>query len=156
MINIYDIGRDDDMHPTLIKTGSYNVGRKTINGNYPLALFARDYMKMDKFDNEHLYLIAFDYYRNSLGVFLLGIGDYKSCETYRRNLAECLILSGARRFLIIHNHPDGGWISDKDMELADSVQEIAELFDIYFMGVYSISNKGLDGTLMDFPILFDG
>lgn len=155
MINIYDIGRNDDLLPQLVKVGSYNVERKITSENSTLIDFIHNHMKVNQYDNEHLYLIAMDMYDRALGVFLLGIGDYQGCEVSKRNIAECLVLSGARHFLLVHNHPDGALaLSDGDLQFTNDVQELAELFGIVFIGSFVITDNGIIGSGMDTPIKF--
>lgn len=155
MIYLYDIGRDKERHPTLIKLKSYNVKRETTSENDSLISFIRNYLKADQYDNEHMYLIALDLYDRALGVFLLGIGDYKHTDTYKRNVAECLILSGARKFLVVHNHPDGALsLSEGDFVLEDELIELGELFDIEFIGNFVITSEGFMGSHFSKPIYF--
>ena len=155
MINIYDIARNENLLPKLVKVGEYKVERKITSENDTLIDFIHNTMKVNQYDNEHLYLISMDMYDRALGVFLLSIGTYKECETSKRNIAECLVLSGARHFIMIHNHPDGALsLSEGDEQFARSMKELAELLEIEFIGSFVITNDGIICNGMDKPIKF--
>lgn len=155
MIYQYDIARDDEHHPTLIKVKQFNADRKITSTTESLVGFVKNYLHLDKYDNEHMYLIALDLQDNALGVFLLAIGDYKGVEVFKRNIAECLILSGARRFIMFHNHPSGKLsLSKDDLELQNEMFDLGNLFDIAFIANCVITEDGYTHSGLKKPVYF--
>ena len=156
MIGIYDIGRNEESQPYLIKVGKYDVKKEITSTNEGLIKFVRDYIRPQQYDNEHMYLLALDRRDKALGVLVLGIGTYKSCEYSKRTVAEFLILSGAKRFMMIHNHPDKTLkLSRKDHSVAKQLDFLADLFEIESLGNFVITNDGFVGSYMDEPIYFE-
>ena len=155
MIYLYDIARDEERHPTLTKIKSFNVKKEITSENDSLVRFIHEYLKVDSYDNEHMFLLALDMYDRSMGVFLLGIGDYKNVDVFNRNVAECLILSGARRFILVHNHPDGAlFLSDGDKQTGIEMKSLGEIFDIKLVANCVVTEDGFIADGMEKPILF--
>lgn len=155
MIYQYDIARDDEHHPTLIRVKQFDVDKKITSNTETLVGFVKNYLHLDKYDNEHMYLIALDMYDRALGVFLLGIGDYKGTEIYKRNVAECLILTGARRFIMFHNHPDGALnLSEDDLDLQNEMSDLGNMFDIKFIANCVITEDGFNHSGLKEPMFF--
>lgn len=156
MINLYDIGRDDELHPALMKVGSYDVSRMITTDNDSLVDFIRHHLKMEQYDNEHMFMIALDRFDRALGVFLLGIGDFEECVISNRTVAEGLVLSGARQFMLIHNHPDGGLsLSEADKEMDNNMNHLADLFGVKYLGNFVATYDGFIISGMDKPIIYE-
>lgn len=156
MVGLYDIGRDKELHPSLLKINSFNVDTAFTTENDTFLKFLVEELHMPEFDNEHMYLFANDIYDYSLGIFLLGIGDFKGINVSKRTIAEALLLSGARRFILVHNHPDNALaLSGTDIGFAFEVQKIAELLEIEFLGSGVITKDGFITNDMEQPIYFD-
>lgn len=62
-----------------------------------------------------------------------------------RELAIFLLLSGANRFIIAHNHPNGTKsTSGADMKITTKIREMANFIEIDFLQHFTIGNDGYD------------
>lgn len=156
MIRLYDIGRNEKYkRPKLLIRKTY---KKEINIKEPIIFteFVTKDLKLNKYDNEHVYLITTDYYDNIIGIFLISIGDFKGCEVYPRNIATAILLSGGRKFLIMHNHPDGALeFSESDIAIVNVMKGISILLNTEFINSYIFTSKGYVTDKMDSPMYFD-
>ena len=144
MICEYIIGNNDIGFPELIPIRESNMEREEMDGDLiENLLFLRDFTKMDIRDVETAYVMALDYLYRPLGILQLSIGDYKSCMIYSRATATFLLLSGARRFIVIHNHPSGQLkASDADVANKLMIESMANLLEIEFEGSFIITRDG--------------
>lgn len=155
MVGLYDIGRDENLHPSLLKIKDFKVSRNFTTDNITFLKFLINDLHMPEFDNEHMYLFANDLYDRSLGVFLVGIGKYDGIDVSKRTIAECILLSGARRFILVHNHPDNALaLSGTDIGFAFDVQKIADILEVEFLGNGVITKDGFITNDMSEPIYF--
>jgi DNA repair protein RadC len=156
MIRLYDIGRNEKYKcPKLLIKKTF---RKEIDIKETIEFinFVNEDIKLNKYDNEHVYLITTDYYDNIIGVFLISVGDFKGCEVYPRNIATAVLLSGARKFLIMHNHPDGALLfSESDISIVSIMKGISILLETEFINSYIFTAEGYITYTMDSPMYFD-
>lgn len=98
---------------------------------------------MDELESEESYCIAFDYYYRLLGVLKIAEGNYKQTETYRNKIGMFLLLIGARRFRVYHNHPDDELMwSDGDMTNWLELIKLSKIIQIEEEGSYIIAPSG--------------
>jgi len=156
MIRLYEIGRNErNKRPELLVQKKYkkNINIKDI---FSFTEFVIKDLRLNKYDNEHFYLITTDYYDNIIGVFLISIGDFKSCKVYTRNIATAILLSGGRKFAILHNHSDGLLeLSEDDINSVHVMKGISILLDTEFVNSYVFTSKGYITDTMDSAIFFD-
>lgn len=156
MIKQYDIEQDVNHCPQLLIVNEYNVDWTITTSEMGIIEFLSYYLHLSTLDNERAYLIALDLYNRAIGVFLIGLGDYKSSEIYKRHVAIAMLLSGARKVFIAHNHPDGALVlSDDDNLNIISMQVITQIFEIEFLGSYIITRDGYINNNMVEPYYFD-
>lgn len=98
---------------------------------------------LDILNNEHVYVVSTNYCGKIIGTLLVSIGDYKECNVYNRSIAIFLLLSGAKKFALIHNHPDNQVYSSAD-DVASSmvIDNLGKLLGIDFMGSYIVGKDG--------------
>lgn len=156
MIRLYDIGRDEKYkRPKLLVKRNF---KREINIKDTIAFtkFVTEDLELNKYDNEHVYLITTDYYDNIIGTFLISIGDFKGCEIYPRNIATAILLSGGRKFLIMHNHPDGVLeFSESDVTIVSIMKGISILLKTEFINSYIFTSKGFITDTMNSPMYYD-
>ena len=155
MIRLYDIGQDKKYgYPKLIVIKEFKMD-VNISDRRSLVTFMNEKIHLNEFDNEHSILITTDMYNNVIGVFLISIGDYKSCNIYYRNIATFILLSGGRKFLIAHNHPDKAlYFSEDDKCVVGMMRAISTLIETEFVNSYIVTSEGYITNDMDRPIRY--
>lgn len=154
MVKIYDVVTDSELHPSLTELLTLNVDSNLMNKKQGLDdLF--NALKLDCLDNERVFLVSLDMYSRLMGVYLIGLGDYKGSKFYNRHIATVLLLSGARKFFVIHNHPDGALsLSEDDNTMVVVMMTLAKILEIEFMSSYVVTRDGYISNTMDKPIKF--
>lgn len=62
-----------------------------------------------------------------------------------RELAIFLLLSGANKFIVAHNHPNGSKdVSVNDINITRKIQEMANFIEVDFLQHFTIGNDGYD------------
>lgn len=110
-----------------------------------------DIFNLDKMSDEYLYLLVTDAKGRSASVFLIGKGTTDSCVTTPKEVLMRVLLTGRKRFVLIHNHPSGDPTpSEEDILLTKRIKEAAmivglELLDHIVVGDpvwYSLKEAG--------------
>ena len=98
---------------------------------------------LDILDNEHLYIVGFDHYDRLCGVYCVSSGDFKSVQHYNRNIALFLLLVGARKFRMFHNHPDNALSgSSGDYQVMGFMISLGNVIGIEFIDSYVLCPDG--------------
>ena len=80
------------------------------------------------------------------GVFELSHGSADTSIIKMRELAIFLLLSGANKFIVAHNHPNGSKdVSVNDINITRKIQEMANFIEVDFLQHFTIGNDGLHG-----------
>ncbi len=104
-----------------------------INNKYCLSML----------ESERLYLLGFDFLNKPIGTILISAGDYEGTYLYKRNIALGTLLMGAKKIIIIHNHPgDNCEISENDHEASDRIKEVADLIGVKYEGSIIFCRSG--------------
>lgn len=116
---------------------------KCLNDSFEISeiidLFVEEY-KLNEMDNERQYAVAMNFGTVPKGICLISMGDYKSTDICMRTIGEFLLLTGAAKFLILHNHPDSTEEpSGADVTVSALFQQIADLLGIEFLGSFIIN-----------------
>lgn len=92
---------------------------------------------------ERLYLLGFSYKNEPLGIILISAGDYKGTFLYKRNIALGSLLMGAKKIILIHNHPGNNTeISEDDRSSSEEIRELCELIGIKYEGSIVFCRSG--------------
>ena len=67
----------------------------------------RQVYRIDDKATEHIYMITMNVKCDVTGVFLIGKGGVNSCAVDMTDVMTCAVLAGAKRIVIVHNHPSG-------------------------------------------------
>ena len=79
------------------------------------------------------------------GVFELSHGSADTSIIKMRELAIFLLLSGANKFIVVHNHPNGSKdVSVNDINITRKIQEMANFIEVDFLQHFTIGNDGYD------------
>ena len=135
----YVILRDENGIPILHPEKTQRVMNSPFEVDEIIDMFAFDY-HMNTLDNERQYVISLDYYNIPKGICLISAGDYKETMLCMRTIGEFLLLTGAEKFLVVHNHPsDNELPSGNDILCEQQFKQIGALFDIELIGSCIIS-----------------
>ena len=82
-------------------------------------------------NEEYMYVISMDTAFHIKGIYEAGHGDCGSVPVYSRELFTFLLLSGAERFVCVHNHPNGNLVaSDGDKKWTQTMKLTANILHI--------------------------
>lgn len=151
MVKQYDIANNANGIPYLIEVNSYDLK----NDTSVIELFTK-HIKLNTLSDERVYMVSLDLYNRILGIIMIGLGDYKGSQIYKRNMALMLLLSGARKFVVVHNHPDGAlFLSQDDNTNTILFVGLAKILEVKFEASYVVTRNGYITSEMDEPIYFD-
>ncbi len=149
MLKEYFLIQDKDNLLKLEERYGSEIEPEDSSGLDCLYLLEKYYHLSDR-ESEFAYLIAMDYYKFPKVIYQISMGDYKGCYMYNRTIGAVLLLAGARRFMVVHNHPDrenaasGGDIANRQV-----LQELADFLEIVFDGSYIVTKCGWHEVLDD-------
>lgn len=103
----YRILQDDRLHPILDICHVYNWIGKDFLRYENIVDMMNDCFKMNKLNEECIYILAFSYSLELKGVFQLSHGTSKDTTFSNRELFIFLLLVGAEQFVVVHNHVSG-------------------------------------------------
>lgn len=120
-----------------------NEPEPNLNDNDMSIHILRNELNLDKLNAEHLVCVSMDEANAILGFLIVSIGSQSECYIHKRTIAEFVLLTGAEKFIMVHNHPNGVLeASDGDKAGIPYLKEIASLLEIEFDGGYIITNDG--------------
>jgi DNA repair protein RadC len=142
MIKQYNIINDYENHPKLNIQREIDINGENISIEESVEIL-NQYFNMYCLAFEHIYMIGFDNKMNIVGIFLISTGTSKLCHFYQKNIATYLLLSGAERFILYHNHPNGTLeISEDDKSSIIYFKNLSSILDIEFIDSIIISKNG--------------
>ena len=142
MIKEYIITQKDDNRPELTEKYCFDYEQNEYNGIEIIYLLDEIY-HLSTLESESVYLVSMDYYKYPLAFYQVSLGDYKSCNMYNRTVALFTLLTGARSFLVVHNHPDCSYRpSNEDVANKYVLETLANFLEIGFVGSFVISRGG--------------
>jgi len=100
--------------------------------------FLNKTFEMEYLEEEYVYIISFNCQMIPQGVFELSHGTADTSIIKMRELAIFLLLSGANKFIVAHNHPNGS----KDASVNDI--NITRKIEVDFLQHFTIGNDGYD------------
>lgn len=107
--------------------------------------FLNKTFEMEYLEEEYVYIISFNCQMIPQGVFELSHGTADTSIIKMRELAIFLLLSGANKFIIAHNHPNGTkHASANDINITRKIQEMANFIEVDFLQHFTIGNDGYD------------
>lgn len=112
--------------------------------------FLNQKFEMEYLEEEYVYVMSFNYQMIPQGIFQLSHGSAGESIIKMRELAIFLLLSGANRFIVAHNHPNGTKnVSNNDIKITNKIQEMANFIEIDFMQHFTIGNDGYDTCIFN-------
>ena len=128
---IYEI--INDPLPKLFKIKNIKNDNYDFNYEDDMVKLLNNNFNMEKLSAEHFYAMSFTNSLTLKAILQLNIGDKDSVDINKRDLAIGLLLTGAERFYIFHNHPGGAkQISKEDIKITNEIRELAKIIGIDF------------------------
>ena len=148
-IKEYIILRDGEQHPYL-KTKTEFDWNKSFLITENIINFLNETYYMNQLNEEYVYVISLNCQMKPLGVFQLSHGNWFQADIKMRELGIFLLLTGAERFIIAHNHPNGSCQpSEGDFKITNKMNEFSDLIDIQLLQHYIIGKDDWDGIVYD-------
>lgn len=104
MINFYNIILDNNGIPTLSIVKQYDYNNKDVSIE-DMVEFLNMSELCSSLYNEHSYIVGYNIKNDVLGIFQVSIGDSQSCHLYKKEALMFLLLIGANKVSVFHNHP---------------------------------------------------
>ena len=106
-------------------------------------------------NEEYMYVISMDTNFHIKGIYEAGHGDFSSVTIYSRELFTFLLLSGAERFVCVHNHPNGNLeASDGDKKWTQTMKLTANILHIEFTDHIIVTEEGFISIIDEDKTLF--
>ena len=107
--------------------------------------FFNQVFETEYLEEEYVYVMSFNCQMIPQGVFELSHGSADTSIIKMRELAIFLLLSGANKFIVVHNHPNGSKdVSVNDINITRKIQEMANFIEVDFLQHFTIGNDGYD------------
>lgn len=98
--------------------------------------------------NEHTYIACLSFANFLMGVGILGIGDNEEVKISNATLGAYLLLMGADRFTVFHNHPAGTIEpSESDEQTSLIYKGIGAIYNIELYDDVVVAREGWYGLL---------
>lgn len=142
-VNKYVVTRDMKSDLLRLETDSVINCKRDFHTYKGIADFFRIDLKMNRLAEEYIYALSLDDSLKPKGLFELGHGTTKETDAGIKELGRFLLLSGAERFVVTHNHPGGTTDpSAADILLTYKFEKLAELLDIEFIQHFVVTKNG--------------
>ena len=119
--------------PKLYKQREIIVNEEDFKYEDEIVKILNKHLKMDKLSSEHFYAVSLTTSLYPKGILQLNIGSFNETIINKRDLAIGLLLTGAERFYIFHNHP--GYEkkpSNEDIKITNEVQNLSNIIGVDF------------------------
>lgn len=108
----YEVLLNEDRIPHLVKESARNyAGNSCLTNPSQIAEFMRELYHADILPEEKLWMIAMNTKCKPFGVFELAHGSMDSVVMDQKAIFTRLLLSGARGFVLVHNHRGKGMLT---------------------------------------------
>ena len=125
----------------------YNCKTKIVSFN-EIATFVIDNFKLHKIATETVMVFCMMMDGTPIGICEIAKGSNKNCQASINTLSKYLLLTGADRFVLIHNHPNNDCNpSIDDILITNKVREMSSFFEIEFDEHLIICRNGFYGML---------
>lgn len=145
MVVEYDIIKKEI--PCLEKINEFNYDNNILDLD-DVYMFFSSKLNLGYKQFEKCYIVAIDIDDKILGYNMISSGTANECICYNKNALMFLLLIGACKFIMVHNHPNQqSTPSEADIATANYLKEIGEFFGIEFVDSIIVTGKGWCGVL---------
>ena len=146
-IKEYIIVNDNEKHPKLKEKNVIEWDDEFLNYD-KIVKFLNSNFNMNILSEEYVYVLSFNCRMEILGVFQLSHGNSMESKIGMRELGIFLLLTGAEKFIVAHNHPNGSSkISGFDFLVTNRMNELARMIDIDLVQHFIIGRKSYDTVI---------
>ena len=146
-INEYIVVNNKEKHPKLKEKNVIEWNDDFLEYS-KIVKFLKDNFYMNILGEEYVYILSFNCKMEILGVYELSHGNSMESKIGMRELGIFLLLTGAERFIVAHNHPNGSSeISGADFNITNRMNELARLIDIDLIQHFVIGFNSYDTTV---------
>lgn len=139
--------RDKEQHPKLKEKNIVEWKSDFLDYNN-IVNFLNTNFYMNILNEEYVYVLSFNLKMELLGVFQLSHGNFEESKICMRELGIFLLLTGAEKFVVAHNHPNGTCeISAADFEVTNKMRELSDLLGINIMQHFIIGADSYDFSI---------
>lgn len=140
-----------DSLPKLVKEKSQEYSGDNISSPKDVVDLMSSVYHLDKMAEEYIYAIGVDTKGKILGVFEIAHGTVNQAISSPRELYIRMLLCGACRMFMVHNHPSGDpRPSSQDIDLTTRINKCSQLLNIPLLdhiimgdpGYYSMLEEG--------------
>lgn len=126
----YDLKLNDNLIPRLKKSKSYHWDAP-MNCSSDVIRFFQEKLRIHENAEEHVYLLTVTSKLEGIALFEVSHGINNASFCGSREIMIRVLLSGASRFFIVHNHPSGIPIpSQDDYKSANAISESASMLGV--------------------------
>lgn len=143
-VNEYVVIKRNYGIPELKLKQCYNV--TSYNGEHDiekLSYMIDEIYELSYLNEEYLYVVSMDTNFHIKGIYEAGHGYFKGVQVYSKELFTFLLLTGAERFVVFHNHPNGMLeASDGDKKWTMSMNMCANILNIEMLDHLIMTEEG--------------
>ena len=120
------------------------ITKKNIDGSKQMGKFIRKLFDKRSFNlREEFVVVILDNEHQPFGYFSHSLGRMESVNIDNRLLFQKLLVLGAAKFIVAHNHPVAGpQPSEADANLTVSLKHQAEFLDLELVDAFVLSRNG--------------
>lgn len=142
-ITEYKIIQDKKLHPKLKEVQTFEYKKEIVNTYWLVACVFRTLYDLDKCAEEYVYAVAMNYSGDWLGIMNVSHGSQTDSIVDLKPIMTFLLLVGANKFILVHNHPSGNLkISQEDKDITMKLRRIADIAEMEFLEHIIVSRKG--------------
>ena len=145
---IYKMIKGNNNEPKLVKDKPLQIemvleDKAELFDDYSSTVLLIDNFQMDQLYNEEMYCLAYNDSKELLGCFRISEGSQNECSSDYKKIFTFLLLIGAERFKLYHNHPSNTLNpSIPDVESDMMIMNISDALGIEYSGSYIITSEG--------------
>ena len=99
-------------------------------------------------NEEYMYVVSMDTNFHIKGIYPAGHGSHDSVAVYSREMFTFLLLSGAERFICVHNHPNGNLeASEGDIMWMENMKAVSSILHLDFADYMIVTEEGVNSIM---------
>lgn len=105
----YKTVMEENKQNVLVREDEYQLEEDCVlDRPVKICEFVCDFLHMDELAEEYIYVIGMDTRLKPVGISEVGHGSVDACLSSMRSIMMRLLLMGASKYVLVHNHPSGG------------------------------------------------
>lgn len=139
----YKTVMEENKQNVLVREDEYQLEEDCVlDRPVKICEFVCDFLHMDELAEEYIYVIGMDTRLKPVGISEVGHGSVDACLSSMRSIMMRLLLMGASKYVLVHNHPSGDATpSREDILMTKTAVRAGELMDIPLVDHIVIGDK---------------